>query len=221
MGKETEKILQLLSYWQQYIQDNPPDVTAFAQWLLDHADTTAANESPKDNHNSPSKHYILPTYSLDDQIALFWGRLIRYTHLWSRKALQGLRINSLEEYGLLKSVELLKSARKSDLVRYSLLETTTCFEMIKRLIRAGYLKESVDEQDRRSRRVALTSKGKESIGEADQQMKQLSMLLTGDLQQKQKADLLQLLRQLNIFHENLYHSDRKSSLDEMMGKNNF
>lgn len=223
MGKETEKILQLLNYWQEYISNHSPDVHAFACWLIDQKEKEAekTHKSEGGEYDSPSRHYILAKYSLDDQITMLWGRLIRYTHLWSKKALQGLSIHSLEEYGLLKSVELLKSARKSDLVRYSLLENTTCFEMIKRLIRAGYLVESVDEEDKRSRRVALTSQGKDSIREADQRMKQLSMLLAGDLEEAQKSDLLQLLRQLNLFHENLYHSDRKSSLDEMLDKNDF
>ncbi|WPP51556.1 MarR family winged helix-turn-helix transcriptional regulator [Catalinimonas niigatensis] len=221
MGKETEKILQLLNHWQRYIKDNPPELSAFAQWLLDKKPDVPENEITKINHDSPSRHYILSEYSTDDQISMLWGRLIRYTHLWSKKALQNLSIHSLEEYGLLKSVELLKSARKSDLVRYSLLENTTCFEMIKRLIRSGFLKESVDSEDKRSRRVATTLKGKKVLQEADQQMKQLSVLLMGDLEEEQKYDLLQLLQQLNIFHENLYHSDRKGLLNKMMGKSDF
>lgn len=216
MGKETEKILELLNYWQEYIGNHTPELSGFAQWLLDHKgkETEKKPQAEDGDYHSPSKHYILEEYSLDDQITLFWGRLIRYTHLWSKKALQNLSIHSIEEYGLLKSVELLKSARKSDLVKYSLLESTTCFEMIKRLVRTGFLKESVDTQDKRSRRVALTSQGKKTISEADVQMKQLSALLMGDLNEEQKTELLLLLRQLNLFHENLYHSDRKPSLDK-------
>lgn len=216
MGKETEKILQLLNYWQEYTHQHDDDIFSFANWLSVQQDKRDEKVKDTQETGSPSKQYIHHEYSLDDQLTLLWARLIRYTHLWSRKALQNSHINTVEEYGLLKSVELLKKAKKSDLIKFSLLESTTCFEMIKRLEKAGYLAETVDPQDKRSRLVSLTTQGKKTIGDADLHMKKLSKLLMGDLKVEQKSDLLLLLRKLNIFHENLYQTDRNATLDDML-----
>ncbi|MDF9796868.1 DNA-binding MarR family transcriptional regulator [Catalinimonas alkaloidigena] len=218
MGKETEKILQLLNYWQAFTRQNEGDIFSFAKWLTKIAEEQEQKVENDSSRDSPSQKYIHHTYSIDDQLTLLWGRLIRYTHLWSRKALQNLHINSVEEYGLLKSVQLLKKARKSELIKFSLLESTTCFEMIKRLEKAGYLRETVDTLDKRSRLVSLTAKGKKTIVDADLQMKKLSNLLMGDLDEVQKHELLEMLRQLNVFHENLYQADKNASLDDMLNQ---
>ncbi|MEK6478914.1 winged helix DNA-binding protein [Catalinimonas sp. 4WD22] len=218
MGKETEKILQLLNYWQKYTHQHDDDLFSFANWLSVQIEKGDKKVKDTQETESPSKQYIHHEYSLDDQLTLLWARLIRYTHLWSKKALQDSHINTVEEYGLLKSVELLKKARKSDLIKFSLLESTTCFEMIKRLEKAGYLAETVDPQDKRSRLVSLTSQGKKTVADADLHMKKLSKLLMGDLGEKQKSELLLLLRKLNVFHENLYQTDRNASLDDMLNQ---
>jgi len=216
MGKEIEKILELLVYWKEYSKEGKTDIYEFAHWLL----KNDVNYTPKESedHQYPSQQYISSTYTVDDQLTLFWARLVRYTHLWSKKALHDLPISSVEEYGLLKSVQFLRNAKKSDLISYSLLETTTCFEMIKRLIKSAYLQESVDPNDRRSRLVQLTKKGEEIIAEADQNMRQLSVLLMGDLNKPQKEELLKYLSQLNLFHEKLYHDKREATFDQLLAR---
>lgn len=217
MGKETEKILRLLTYWKEFSEKESGDLAAFGKWLETHAGNQIGQPSsePKDN-GSFRDQYIHDDVSVEDRIVLLWGRLQRFTHLWSRKALKDLPLHSIEEFGLIKTVELLREVRKSDLVKHTLMETTTCFEMIKRLVRAGYLEEEVDPDDRRSRKVSLTSKGKLMSEKSEPQIKMLARLLIGNINQSQKLALLDVLQSLDGFHTELYSSHPESSLEDML-----
>lgn len=217
MGKETEKILQLLSYWKEFTEKESGDLSAFGKWLEVHANdqqevithTTEAATSFRDQ-------YIHDEVSVEDRIVLLWGRLQRFTHLWSKKALKDLPLHSIEEFGLIKTVELLREVRKSDLVKHTLMETSTCFEMIKRLVKAGYLEEKVDPKDRRSRKVSLTQKGRLLSEESEPQIKMLSRLLIGNINQSQKLALLDVLHTLDGFHSELYIQKPDSPLEDML-----
>ena len=217
MVKETEKILRLLTYWKEFSEKESGDLAAFGKWLETHAGNQIGQPSsePKDN-GSFRDQYIHDDVSVEDRIVLLWGRLQRFTHLWSRKALKDLPLHSIEEFGLIKTVELLREVRKSDLVKHTLMETTTCFEMIKRLVRAGYLEEEVDPDDRRSRKVSLTSKGKLMSEKSEPQIKMLARLLIGNINQSQKLALLDVLQSLDGFHTELYSSHPESSLEDML-----
>ncbi len=215
MGKETEKILQLLSYWKEFTEKEPADLSAFGKWLQEQAESQ--DEKQATEGEKPFRdQYIHDEVSVEDRLVLLWGRLQRFTHLWSRKALKDMPLHSIEEFGLIKTVELLREVRKSDLVKHTLMETTTCFEMIKRLVKAGYLEEKVDPEDRRSRKVSLTKKGMLLSVESEPQIKMLSRLLIGNISQSQKLALLDVLQALDGFHSELYSKRPDSTLEDML-----
>ncbi|MFW5726647.1 MAG: MarR family winged helix-turn-helix transcriptional regulator [bacterium] len=218
MGKETKKILELLSHWEEYQQQalEEGDIAGFGSWLQ-HKYQPKLTVQPGAKQAFRDQ-YIHDKVSTDKQIALLWGRLQRFTHLWSRKAVQGLPINSTDEFGLIKTVDLLGSVRKTDIARYILVESTTCFEMIKRLVKAGFLKEETDPEDRRSRLVSLTKKGKELSILSERNMLLLGKLLIGNMQEEQKVRLHALLKQLDQFHSELYEQDKDHSLEDLLEK---
>ena len=129
---------------------------------------------------------------------------------------EGVPLRTMEEYGMLRIVQFYPDARKSDIVYHSLLEPTTCFEILKRLQRMGYLADRPDEKDRRSRRVYVTEAGEQISKQLDDRLLQLSKLLVGRLDAEEKQTLTQLLQQLDAFHENVYAESRDATLDEIM-----
>jgi len=216
MGKEVQNIIALLHQWQKFSSEKGGDFHAFGKWLTEQTSTENTEAGEKETAAEFKNRYLHDKIPLEDQVVLYWGRLQRYTHLWSKKALKDLPINSMEEFGLLKSVQLLGKARKSDLVRFTLTEATTCFEMIKRLVKAGYLHEEIDPEDRRSRLVRLTAKGEALSKESEKQVRLLSRLLIGDLSTQQKLELLGVLKDLDSFHGKLYERDAHESLENML-----
>ena len=78
------------------------------------------------------------------------------------------------------------------------------------------LEEFEDEQDKRSRRVRLRPAGRQLLGELFYKMTQLSQLVTADLDDQEKFELLSLLEHLNRFHLKLYHDKALDSLDELV-----
>ena len=218
MSKEVEKVIELLAHWKEFAEAEDGSLKEFGRWLQDKEKTTAINEAEVTDVSFRDR-YIHSQVPLEDQIVLHWGRLLRFTHLWSKKALKNLPISSIEEFGLLKTIELMGSARKTDLVKYTLLETTTCFEMIKRMVRSGFLQEEVDPDDKRSRRVSLTQKGKKLSESSDVEVKKLSRLLIGDIHKEQKIALLQVLQDLDNFHAKVYEKESDQSIDQILQNN--
>lgn len=215
MSKEVEKIIELLAHWKDFSQTEKPNLKAFGSWLQKKTDNSYS-EKAADTDMAFRDQYIHSQVPLEDQIVLHWGRLVRFTHLWSKKALKDLPISSVEEFGLLKTIELMGSARKTDLVKFTLLETTTCLEMIKRMVRAGFLKEEVDAGDKRSRRVSLTKEGEKLSQKSDVEVKKLSRLLIGDIQQDQKIALLNVLQHLDNFHAKVYEKEGDQNIDQVL-----
>jgi DNA-binding MarR family transcriptional regulator len=218
MSKEVEKVIELLTHWKEFSETGESSLKAFGRWLQENDEIFATVET-KNTDVSFRNRYIHSQVPLEDQIVLHWGRLLRFTHLWSKKALKNLPISSTEEFGLLKTVELMGSARKTDLVKFTLLETTTCFEMIKRMVRSGFLREEVDPDDKRSRRVSLTQEGKKLSKRSDVEVKKLSHLLIGNIHKKQKIALLQVLQDLDNFHAKVYERESDQSIDQILEKN--
>lgn len=216
MGKETDKIIDLLQHWQEYTANHDANLKEFGQWLGSRDDMDKKEKIETSDQKPFRDQYINENVSIEDQIVLHWGRLQRFTHLWSKKALKKLPIHSMEEFGLIKTVELLGSARKSDLVRFTLMETTTCLEMIKRLVRSGYMREEIDPEDRRSRKVSLSPEGKALSRESDKEVRKLSRLLIGNINQQQKQALVEVLKDLDNFHGNMYQQKAGAELEEML-----
>lgn len=210
MGKEAKQAVEIIQRWGQFAQAHPGGSTEdFARWLLESpGQTTAPPATTEDGVVSgvPDDYY---TSSL-------LGRIARFSILWSKKMFDGFPLRTMEEYGMLRIVQHYPDARKSDIVYHSLLEPTTCFEILKRLQRMGYLADRPDETDRRSRRVYVTKAGEQISKELDVKLVQLSKLLVGRLETDEKRALTQLLEQLDTFHENVYANHRDATLDEMV-----
>lgn len=180
--------------------DRRQSMKHFAQWLQEQEDRSDSTETGSE----------MTGRDLSLAIAEQWGRLSQYATVWGKLAFQQLPVNSYAEFGLLQYIAQLEHPTKSDLVERSMLEKSTCYEIIRRLRQLELIEEERDTEDGRIRRVRLTTLGRQWLEEGERQLGKIAGLLVGDTSRDQQAQLLAILQQLNDFHARLYAKDHDS-----------
>ncbi len=166
-------------------------------------------------YESPLRYHRNRSY--DAQIGLLIGRLQRFARHYFKKALQN-RI-SLDEFGFLMAVYQLEHPRKSDVINMNLLEPTTGTEILRRLIREGWLTQRPCTTDKRAKILSMTPAGHRMLAETLEEVVKVGDLLTGDLSIAQKQELLRILMHLNEFHEYLYAEHRDTPIETIIAEN--
>lgn len=218
------EILTLIRLWSTFReQDTRSDVRDFGRWLLNNKGEPEAPVAAKaaiGKELSPTQGYQHVAYELDLRLGWVLTRMLRFTTIWTKKAFDELPIRTMDEYGMLKYMEQAISPKKTELVQHSLLESTTCFEILKRFKKQGITDERFDDNDRRTRRVFLTEKGQHIVRKADEQTRSLSTLLMGNLDDERKKALLEVLTRLDDFHQSLYDEGSEYSFEEIIQQTN-
>ena len=78
-------------------------------------------------------------------------------------------------------------------------EKPSGFAVIKRLLKHDLVNERNDENDKRSKRVFLTDKGKALFFATVKQLNKVALIVSGDLTQDEKKQLYPLLKKIRRF----------------------
>lgn len=199
-----DQVIRLLEHFRDFGQEHHTDLGQFGQWLAAQYAGPQPTETPVAEVNAAG---------VEVMNAFFLGGLAAFVEVWIKLTFQGLPLLSLGDFGILKTVERLQSPTKSQVADAVIMERTTCMESIKRLIRKGVFSETTDPNDRRMKRVEVTTYGREVSHELDGRMRRLSLLLMGSLTTEEMHQLLPILKKLHTFHHQLY---RGQSAEEIV-----
>lgn len=156
---------------------------------------------------------------LNARISALLTRMNRFASFYTKKAFHDLEITNVNEFSILACIQGLGTPTKTEVAHFNLLEKTTGTEMMKRLIKLGFIEEFDDENDKRSKRVKITPKGNTIMETAVRQLWELSEIVVGNLTDGQKHELVSMLEELNDFHSNIYFHDTTLPLGEIIAKN--
>jgi DNA-binding MarR family transcriptional regulator len=149
------------------------------------------------------------------QIGILIGRLSRYGKMYAKKALQPLNLD-LEEFTFLGSIYHMENPKKSDVILMNLFEPTSGTEILRRLINLNLVKESVSKEDKRSKLLRLTPQGEKILFKSFQLMGEVGTLVSANLTNAQKQELISIMDYLNDFHANLYLNHKEEKLEELI-----
>lgn len=178
------------------------------------ANTMFADEETREEVMHYYRH--LP---INARISALLTRMNRFASFYTKKAFHGLEITNAQEFGILACVQGLGTPTKTEVAHFNLLEKTTGTEMMKRLIKLGFIEEFDDENDKRSKRVKITPSGNAVMETAVLQLWELSEIVVGNLSDEQKHHLASMLEELNDFHSSIYFNDSALPLGEIITKN--
>jgi DNA-binding MarR family transcriptional regulator len=232
-----ENILHLISFWRDFEKENErtgenrqAGLEEFSVWMQQQLKERRKNT----DSTTDAVHYAMairtalaenngtishqPT-DADGTISILLGRMGRYAKLYTKKALDGQKVVSIDEFVLLAAIMQYERTQgeptKSEVYSATLTETTTGSEIMRRLEKSGLVEEYADTKDKRMKRVRLTPSGKGAFFQTAQQMGAASHIIAGSLTNSQKAEFIYLLTLLDTFHSKIYTEHRAESFADI------
>lgn len=177
---ETDKIIHLLKTFDAFEKETQnTDLKHFANWIL--------QKQKQENSN---------TSQLNRDLGYALNKVNRYSKLFAKQYLEGLAISSLEEFSFLTSIKILINPSKSEVYEHTVTELATGQQMMRRLINLGLVEETEDLQDKRIKRVRLTTDGEKVQNQAFEKIGEECNFKFKDLTDENKKELLEILQYL-------------------------
>jgi DNA-binding MarR family transcriptional regulator len=166
---------------------------------------------PKDSTHTE----MIGTNEVEVEIGKLVVFLNRYAKLLIKKGLQDFPELVNEDFTYLYSLMGCESMTKMQLIEKNIHEKPTGLEVIKRLLKHKIIGERDDENDKRSKRVFLTAKGKGIFFQTLSQMGEVSKIISGNLTASEKIQLFNLLKKLDDFHNPLFLEHKHKTINEL------
>lgn len=200
-------IVEMLKEMNRYQESGTTTVSVegFRHWLNQKA---FERESP----NHLARKYELEVNSLDIELCKQLLLLGRYAKIILRKGLQEYPELVNEDFTYLYRLMDYPYLTKIQLIEKNAHEKQAGLEIIKRLVKHGLFLESKDPNDGRSKRISVSEKGRKLFLKSMKDVTLTSKVLSGQLCVSDKETLLQLLKDLNLFHEMLYNNYRENDI---------
>ncbi|GEO04980.1 hypothetical protein AAE02nite_26440 [Adhaeribacter aerolatus] len=157
-----------------------------------------------------------PEEALEGEIARYLTILNRYARFYIKKALQPTDFVSMDDFGYLMHLLDGGSLTKSALIQKNIHDIPSGTEIIKRLIRQGWVNETRDEKDKRKVYLTVNETGKAALMASLSQLRQVSRLFSRNLDTLEKQQLLRIFKKLELFHHDQFLRHKDKSLDEII-----
>lgn len=195
-------IIGLMEDFEQEAEKNtlyPRSKEGFIQWLLDNNSTFTLYEpywEGKEKGRSP-----------ESAINTLLVQLNRYAKSYSKSAISGSAFSTQEEFIYLINLRTFGAMTKMQLIQRNVHEKPSGIQIINRLIQQGWVSQTDSEVDKRSKVITITEAGVLAIENQMDKIRQATMIVTGNLNLKEKLELIHLLNKLENFHQPIYQKN--------------
>jgi len=151
-------------------------------------------------------------FQLDNNIGRLFVYMSRYAKSYIKKTLEGTPLLTGEDFTAMAILLTHEHLSKTELISYNLQEKTSGMEVIRRLIAAGLVKQWDNIEDRRGKHISITNDGRKLLYRVFVEMGHVSKMITGNLSEAEKLNLLYLLQKLENFHFD--HHEKKTIISK-------
>lgn len=162
------------------------------------------------------KRYVDGVPELPTFIIQYLTKVYRYFRQYMKKACANSPLLNYDDFIALVYLAEVGSMTKTHMVETTVNEKTSGMLVIKRLIEQGFIEQTDNPDDRRSRCITLTNAGMAVLHSVQAGVNQASTLLVGDLSETEQQQLARYLHRLHQFHEPLFLHHRDASLDDLL-----
>ena len=213
-----KEVIELVGRFEEESAGDKFDVLSFTLWLNAYLDSQGYPVKPGKEKVTDEKQILGFDYTMEAKISTLITALFKYAKHYTKYALDDTPLVTMDDFGFLASLAYRDSMTKTELSNHNLLEITSGNEIIKRLLKNGLIEEYNDPDDRRSKRVKITDKGKKLLLGTFAPMDNVSRIVAGNLRIDEKIELLTLLNKLDNFHKKIHDNDWKSGVEEICHK---
>jgi len=206
----TYDFLRTLLDWAEKFQreTGQQDIQSFAFWL---------DQQIQQKEDSELTHPFDDSY-IDGQIAYALSMLNIHSRHYIKTALKQTDLVSIHDFGVLLSLQEEGDMRKTELIYANMLELSPGMEVVRRLLRHGFIEDFDDPDDRRSKRVRITAQGTSELAKISAQILKVSKIVVGNLTLAEKKQLLPILHKLTAYHKPIWYNDLGAELDSILEK---
>ena len=195
-----DEIIELLKKWSEFKTIHKGQgFSDFGRWLAN-SDIQQKNENPSPIIKTGKP--LTEEYSDQTQFlaSYFLKRMNKFIRIYTKDIFDNYGLNGSDDFSFLALIDKMDSPNKKELCTVNLTEITTGMDIIKKLVKTGLAEEIPDETDKRSKRMIITPKGKEIVEKVYQKLREMSEDVLGDLNQQERAVIIQFLARLNTYH---------------------
>ena len=215
-----EVLVELIELLYQYDSDFQGDkvytVKDFVGFL--NARVGAENITMRKIEGEKQLHIQTLRHESQSDTAILITLMFRYAKNYIKKALNESPIQTADEFAFLITLMTHESLTKTELISKQVMEKTSGVEVIKRLLSQKMIREFADEHDKRSVRVAITTKGKKDLEKVLPEMAKVSRIVVGNLTQPEINTLSYLLKKLDFFHNDIFTNKKSLDLDQIISE---
>jgi DNA-binding MarR family transcriptional regulator len=199
------KTVELVNEWARFEEKYPEgSIGDFCRYYLGH---NAQKDKPDFARFNP--------YQLNGALLRTIGRIGKFNMLYANISLKDTGLNQIEEFGLLLTIEQEKNPRKSDIIQANLQELSSGTDMLNRLKSRGLIEEYNDPEDKRSKRVKLTSVGEKVLLAAKKRIGKMSTIMLANMPDEDKKLCISLLKELEIKYSEHWQQDKNKTFEEI------
>ena len=195
MNSSLDIIKEIVDWLEKYQKEDhidDPSLESFIFWLnsrfFSESHTKKSEQSPE---------------MLDMELSFLLVMQSRYYKTYAKRVLGESELSSPDGFSFLYHLSHTDSFRKMELIKMHHLEPPSGIEVLKRLLKKGFITEFDDAQDKRAKRISITEKGKKELQRIMPKMKEVFQLMTAELSLNEKLHAIGFLKQMNDFHSGI------------------
>ena len=219
--KIKEILIDIIDYLDAYEKENDGkeislNTTDFIGYVNAHHKFDSIKQNQVSGKNEDWRELQTNENGSNTDISILVVMLFRYAKGYIKKALKNSKIKTADDFSFMITLLTYDSMTKMELTNLQIMEKTSGNEIINRLIKIGLVEQSQDENDKRSVRIKLTEAGKKEIISVLPQMRLVSQIVIGDLNENEINTLAYMLRKLDHYHNDIFTSKKDIELTELV-----
>ncbi|UUV22009.1 MarR family winged helix-turn-helix transcriptional regulator [Paenimyroides aestuarii] len=197
-------VINLLEEFEKNGKHTKNDLSGFRDWLAGNivGETSLEDVQWEGKEKGRSAESVINTLIV---------HLSRYAKTYSKAAIHNSEFSTQEDFIYLINLNAFGAMSKMQLIKKNIQDKPTGMQIINRLIDKGWVTQEDSEIDKRSKIIQISNKGKEALDAQMDKIRVATQIVTGNLDDNEKADLIRLLNKLDHFHQPIFQQNYDSS----------
>lgn len=203
--------MKILPEWYTFQVESGPffnyyiHVEGFKNWISTNNNTIVNEPNWEGKENGRSAESVINTLIV---------HMNRYAKSYSKSAIVGSDFSTQEDFIYLINLKTFGEMSKMDLIKKNVHEKPVGMQIINRLINQGWIEQRNSKTDKRSKVISISETGLQALGNQMDKIRQATSIVTGNLSQNEKMELIRLLNKLDDFHQPIY--DRNIDTENLL-----
>jgi DNA-binding MarR family transcriptional regulator len=156
---------------------------------------------------------------LNGRLVILLRRIGKFHIAYSNKALEGTGLGQMEEFGILVTIFNQGNPIKSEAIYNNIMELSSGTNMLVRMKKQGLVTEYADNEDKRVKRLKVTTKGLETLQKAKELVLKVAHMMVHDLTDDDKQLCIHLLDPVDKRFSGMFQKQKNKPFEDIYREN--